>query len=256
VTPHLTALSALAVLAAGLAAGAVNSIVGSGSLITFPTLIALGYPPVLANVSNTVGLVPGSASAVVAYRPELVGQRDRLLRLGTASLLGGTTGALLLLALPGSVFEGVVPVLILAAAVLMAVQPRVGAWVAARGGHHPHGRLPLVLGVYLTGIYGGYFGAAQGVVLIALLATFLDDHLQRLNAAKNVLAMVVNGVAGVIFILVSHISWPVAGLIAAGSIVGGQLGGRFGRRLPAEVLRAVIVVGGVAVAAILAVRWW
>lgn len=255
-TNPLTVPAAVAIVVAGLAAGAVNSIVGSGSLITFPTLVALGYPPVLANVSNTVGLVPGSASAVAAYRPELVGQRARLLRLGTASLLGGTTGALLLLALPGTVFERVVPVLILVAAGLMAVQPRLGPWVAARGGTHPHGRLPLLVGVFLTGVYGGYFGAAQGVVLMALLATFLDEHLQRCNAAKNVLAMVVNGVAGVIFILVSHISWPVAGLIAAGSVVGGQLGGRFGRRLPEGVLRAVIVVGGVIVAVVLAVRWW
>ena len=256
VTPHLTWLSAIAVACAGIAAGAVNSIVGSGSLITFPTLIALGYPPVLANVSNTVGLVPGSASAVVAYRPELVGQRGRLVRLGPASLLGGITGAFLLLALPSTVFEGVVPVLVLLAAALMAVQPRVGAWVAARGGDHPHGHFSLVLGVFVTGIYGGYFGAAQGVVLIALLATFLDDHLQRLNGAKNVLAMLVNGAAGIIFITVSHISWPVAALIAAGSIVGGQIGGRFGRKLPAGVLRAIIVVGGVVVAIILAIRWW
>lgn len=251
----MTLWAALAIAAAGAAAGAINSIVGSGSLITFPTLIALGYPPILANVSNTVGLVPGSASAVVAYRPELEGQRTRLLRLGAASLAGGITGAILLLMLPGAVFKGVVPVLIVMAAVLMAVQPRVTAWVARRGGHQPDGRLALVVGVYLSGIYGGYFGAAQGVVLIALLATFIDDNLQRLNAAKNVLAMLVNGVAGLIFLTFSHVDWAVVALIASGSIIGGQVGGRLGRRLPAGVLRGVIVIGGLVVAGILGVRW-
>ena len=182
----MTPWAALAIFAAGLAAGTINVIVGSGSLITFPTLLALGYPPVLANVSNNVGLVPGSASAVVAYRRELVGQRSRVVKLGAASLTGGITGAVLLLALPSSVFKAAIPALVLLATVLMAVQPRVSAWLAARGERHVHGGAPLLVGVFLTGIYGGYFGAAQGVILISLLAIFIDDDLQRLNGTKNV----------------------------------------------------------------------
>ena len=247
--------AALAIFVAGLAAGTVNVIVGSGSLITFPTLLALGYAPVLANVSNTVGLVPGNASATVAYRRELGGQRLRIVRLGSASILGSLVGAVLLLSLPHSVFKSVVPVLIAAAALLMAVQPRLRAALESREGVRAHGGPGLLAGVFVTGVYGGYFGAAQGVILIALLAVFIDDDLQRLNGTKNVLAFTANAVAAAFFVATTHVSWSVAGLIAAGSIVGGQIGGRFGRRLPAEVLRWVIVTVGLAVAAGLAVEW-
>ena len=251
----MTPWAALAIFAAGLAAGTVNVIVGSGSLITFPTLLALGYPPVLANVSNNVGLVPGSASAVVAYRRELVGQRSRVMQLGAASLTGGVTGAVLLLALPSSVFKAAIPGLVLIATVLMAIQPRVTAWLASRGERHVHGGTPLLVGVFVTGIYGGYFGAAQGVILISLLAIFIDDDLQRLNGTKNALALVVNGVAAVVFVLSTTVSWSVVALIAAGSIIGGQLGGHYGRRLPAGALRACIVVVGLGVAIALSVAW-
>ncbi len=247
--------AALAIFTAGLAAGTVNVIVGSGSLITFPTLLALGYPPVLANVSNTVGLVPGSVSATVAYRRELAGQRHRLVQLAWASLVGGLAGAVLLLALPHSVFKAAVPVLIGLAVVLMALQPTVSARLDRRGPRQAHGGVPLVVGVLLTGIYGGYFGAAQGVILIALLAVFIDDDLQRLNGTKNVLALTVNAVSGLFFVMTTHIVWTVAGLIAAGSILGGQLGGRYGRRIPAPVLRWVVVVAGAGVAVGLAVEW-
>jgi hypothetical protein len=251
----MTPWAALAIFAAGLGAGTVNAIVGSGSLITFPTLLALGYPPVLANVSNNVGLVPGSVSAVHAYRRELVGQRSRMLTLGPASLAGGLTGAVILLALPHSVFKAAVPVLVLLAAVLMALQPRVTKWLADRGERHVHGGAPLVLGVFLTGIYGGYFGAAQGVILMSLLAIFIDDDLQRLNGTKNALALLVNSVAGIVFVLATHIDWSVAALIAAGSIAGGQLGGHYGRRLPTAVLRGCVVTVGVAVSIVLFVAW-
>ena len=230
-------------------------IVGSGSLITFPTLLALGYPPVLANVSNNVGLVPGNISATVAYRRELVGQRRRLVRLGSASLLGGLLGAALLLALPGGVFKAAVPLLIALASVLMALQPRLSAGRERRGARSAIGGPALLLGIFLTGIYGGYFGAAQGVILIAELAIFIDDDLQRLNGTKNALALSVNAVAGVFFIANTHIAWSVAGLIAAGSIIGGQVGGRLGRRLSASVLRWCIVMVGLAVAIGLAVEW-
>jgi len=251
----MTLWAALAIFAAGLGAGTVNVIVGSGSLITFPTLIALGYPPILANVSNNVGLVPGAASAVVAYRRELGGQRARVVKLGSASLTGGITGAVLLLALPPGSFKAAVPALVLIASVLMAVQPRISRWLATRGERHIHGGLPLLLGVFVTGIYGGYFGAAQGVILMALLAIFIDDDLQRLNGTKNALALIVNGIAAVVFILFTTISWPVVVLIAAGSIIGGQLGGHYGRRLPANILRACIVAVGLTVAVVLAAAW-
>jgi len=251
----MTPWSALAVLAAGLGAGTLNAIVGSGSLLTFPTLLALGYPPVLANVSNNVGLVPGSVSAVHAYRRELEGQRSRMLTLGPASLAGGLTGAVVLLALPHSVFKAAVPFLVLAAALLMAVQPRITVWLADRGERHVHGGAPLVIGVYLTGIYGGYFGAAQGVILMSLLAIFIDDDLQRLNGTKNALALLVNTVAGVVFIAVAHIDWSVAALIAVGSVIGGQLGGHYGRRLPTAVLRACVVGVGVSVSLVLFAAW-
>jgi hypothetical protein len=251
----MSPLAALAIFAAGLAAGTINVIVGSGSLITFPTLLALGYPPVLANVSNTVGLVPGSISATVAYRRELIGQRPRLVQLGSASVLGGLTGAVLLLGLPHSVFKAAVPALVALAALLMAAQPRVRAALERRGPRQVHGGAALLLGVFLTGIYGGYFGAAQGVILIALLAIFIDDDLQRLIGTKNALALTVNAVSGAFFVATTHIAWSVAGLIAAGSVIGGQLGGRYGRRLPAGALRWAIVVVGLGVAVGLAVEW-
>ncbi len=238
--------------AAGVAAGTVNTIVGAGSLITFPTLLALGYSPVIANVSNTIGLVPGGISGSIGYRRELHGQRARLARLGPASMAGGTTGAVLLLVLPGTVFARVVPVLILVASLLVALQPRMSRWVKSRrhpaAGAHHHG-VGLYVALFATGVYGGYFGAAQGVLLIALLAIFVDDHLQRLNAAKNVLAVLVNGVAALLFVVVAHIDWGAAALLAAGSVLGAQVGATVGRRLPPGLLRVVVVVVGVAVAA-------
>ncbi|MHB8681539.1 MAG: sulfite exporter TauE/SafE family protein [Acidimicrobiales bacterium] len=248
----MNAPEALAIAGAGLVAGTVNTIVGAGSLVTFPTLLAFGYPAVLANVTNTVGLVPGSVSAVVAYRGELAGQGRRLAALGTASLLGGVTGAALLLALPHSVFRHVVPALILAACVLVAAQPALARRVARRSGRRPaHGGLELFLGVAVTGVYGGYFGAAQGVILMGLLGVFLVDDLQRLNGTKNVLALLVNAVSALFFVAATHIAWAAAGLVALGAVVGGQLGGVVARRLAAGVLRAVIIVVGVTAAAVL-----
>jgi uncharacterized membrane protein YfcA len=244
--------AALAILGAGLAAGTVNAVVGSGSLITFPTLLALGYPAVTANVSNTIGLVPGAVSGAIGYRRELSGQGPRVRSLGVASAAGGLTGGLLLLALPGSVFRRVVPVLILIACLLVALQPRLAA--RRLGAQHAnnkerrHGGAALHGAIFATGIYGGYFGAAQGVILIALLGIFLDDALQRLNGLKNALATIVNGVAALLFILFAHVAWGPAGLLAVSSAVGGQLGASFGRRIPAPVLRAVIIVVGTAVA--------
>ncbi|MDQ6935102.1 MAG: sulfite exporter TauE/SafE family protein [Actinomycetota bacterium] len=241
---------ALAVLLAGVAAGTINTVVGSGTLITFPVLLAVGLAPVTANVSNTVGLVPGSVSGAWGYRAELRGQRARLLRLGPASLLGGLVGAALLLVLPSSAFDAIVPVLIGLGVVLVVLGPRISGRVTrraqARGGLPEWGAgwvRPAVAG---TGVYGGYFGAAQGVLLMAILGIGVEDTMQRQNATKNVLALIVNAVAGVIFIAVAHVDWRAAGLIAVGSAVGGQLGATIGRRLPSAVLRTVIVVVGLA----------
>ena len=306
--PH-DLLRALAIFAAGLAAGTINTVVGSGTLITFPTLLAFGYPPVLANVSNNVGLVPGVASGVYGYRSELGGQRRRLIRLGSASVCGGLVGAILLLTLPQSAFKAIVPALIGLAVVMVIIQPRLAKWVAERqraraalatpdgagagaegtdagsagGGsgavadgasalagadgasllagadgasavavaappkvEEAIGGPVLWVLVFLAGIYGGYFGAAQGVLLIGMLGIALNDSLQRINAAKNVLAGLVNGLAAVVFILATHIDWGVAGLIAAGSIIGGQVGARIGKRLPPWGLRVLIVCVGTA----------
>jgi hypothetical protein len=239
----------LAVLLAGIGAGTINAVVGSGTLITFPTLLAFGVPPVTANVSNTIGLVPGSISGAIGYRRELVGQRDRVLRLGSASLVGGVVGAVLLLALPAAAFDAIVPVLIALGCVLVVLQPRISRRVAAaasaRGGVPRHGATWVWPLVFLTGVYGGYFGAAQGVLLMAVMGIGIAESLQRLNGIKNVLAGLVNAVAAAIFVFVADVDWTAVALIAVGSVIGGQLGATVGRRLPPVALRAVIVVVGV-----------
>jgi uncharacterized membrane protein YfcA len=237
---------AIAVFGAGVAAGGINAIVGSGSLITFPTLLAFGVPAVTANVSNNVGLVPGNVSGAYGYRKELAGQWKRLLVLASGSAIGAATGAILLLKLPAATFKVIVPALILIACVLVVVQPRLNGWLAARrSGKSQNGGPVLWTGVLGSGIYGGYFGAAQGVLMIGLLGIFLDEPLQRINGLKNVLTFVVNGVAAIVFISVTHVDWILAGLIAVGSTIGGYLGARYGRRLPPMALRVLIVVIGV-----------
>ena len=244
----MSPIQALVVFVAGVWAGTINTVVGSGTLITFPVLLAVGLPPVTANVSNTLGLVPGSVSGAIGYRAELRGQRPRLIRLGGASLLGGIVGAILLLKLPAGAFQDIVPVLIVLALVLVVVQPWLSRRFAARAAGERLAVTPLLWVLVLgTGVYGGYFGAAQGVILVAIMGVLLDESLQRINAAKNVLAALVNGVAAVVFILVSasHVNWLAAGLIAVGSVLGGILGAKVGRRLSPVALRAVIVVVGV-----------
>lgn len=232
--------------AAGIAAGAINAVVGSGSLVTFPALVAVGIDPVVANVSNNIGLVPGSFTGAYGYRAELAGQRERLLRLGPASAIGSLIGGILLLFLDPSVFKVVVPVLIGLSCVLVVVQPKLSGWLSARREEaDPHGGVVLWLGVLGAGIYGGYFGAAQGVLLIGLLGSFLTEPLQRVNAAKNVLALVVNGTAAVLFILIAHVDWWAVLAVAVGATLGGFIGGTFGRRIPAPVLRGIIVCVGI-----------
>jgi uncharacterized membrane protein YfcA len=242
----MSPLHALAIFAAGVFAGTINTVVGSGTLVTFPVLLAFGYPPVVANVSNTVGLVPGSVSGAVGYRRELSGQRSRLLPLMAASFSGAIIGAVLLLKLPASAFKAIVPVFIAVALVLIVAQPWLSAMLATR---HPRrqGRAgPLAtLGVFAGGIYGGYFGAAQGIMVLAILSLAVEDKLQRLNAVKVVLTGLVNAVSGIVFVFAAHVAWGAAGLIAGGSVLGGILGSRVGRRLHPQVLRAVVVIVGI-----------
>jgi hypothetical protein len=236
----------VAIALAGLAAGTINTVVGSGTLITFPILLAFGYAPVTANVSNTIGLVPGSISGAIGYRRELAGQRGRAIRLGTSSMLGGATGAVLLLVLPASAFKAIVPVFIALALVLVVLQPRLKQWLAERKIDAIHERgVVVALAIYATGVYGGYFGAAQGILLLGILGVTLAQDLHRTNALKNVLAGLTNGVAAVYFIFAAHVDWGPAAIIAATSILGAQFGARYGRRLPPAALRALIVVVGV-----------
>ena len=243
----MSPLHALAIFAAGVAAGTINTVVGSGTLITFPILLAFGYSPVVANVSNTVGLVPGSVSGAFGYRQELGGQRRRAVPLAIASAIGAVVGSVLLLTLPASAFKAIVPGFIAIALVLIVLQPRLSAALAARrssGARHHAGPLATVA-VFFSGIYGGYFGAAQGIMLLAILGLAIDDDLQRINALKVVLAGLVNLVAGVIFVAVAHVAWLPALLIAVGSTIGGVIGARGGRRLPPWALRLVIVAVGI-----------
>jgi uncharacterized protein len=240
---------ALGIFGAGIVAGTINTVVGSGTLFTFPVLLAFGYPPVTANVSNTVGLVPGSVAGAIGYREELRGQARRGTPLAIASVLGGILGAILLLSLPASAFKTIVPAFIAIALVLIVVQPRLsGALAASRRRPRSHDRAgPLgTAATFGSGVYGGYFGAAQGILLLAILGLSLEgDDLQRINALKVVLAGLVNLVAGVVFVFSAHVAWLPALLIAVGSIIGGVLGARYGRRLRPAALRALIVAVGI-----------
>ncbi|TYL55847.1 sulfite exporter TauE/SafE family protein [Nocardioides sp. BGMRC 2183] len=252
----MSPLEAAAILLAGVAAGSINAVVGSGTLITFPTLVAVGVPPLTANISNSLGLVPGSVAGAVGYRRELAGQRHRVRRLLACSVSGAVVGAVLLLVLPAGAFEAVVPALIALGLVLVVVQPRLSARVARRQaerGDDGDGAWWVMPAVFGTGIYGGYFGAAQGVILMAVLGIGITEALQRLNAVKNVLVAAANGVAGLLFVVVAElglfgtdaeVDWLLVLLIGVGAVIGGFLGAAVGRRLPATALRAVIVVVG------------
>jgi uncharacterized membrane protein YfcA len=242
---------------AGMGAGAINAVVGSGTLISFPVLLTVGYPPIVANVSNSIGLVPGSISGAYAYREQLDGTlvyRGRqvsgwrlLRRLLPLSFLGAVAGAVLLFVLPARAFATIVPVLIALALVLVVIQPRLSKRLAEREGERTGGRGILVrIGLFFCGVYGGYFGAAQGVLTVGLMANLMDAPLQRINGLKNVMVAVVNLVAGVVFVFIGHIAWPAVLLLAVGSVIGGLIGARFGKRLPEPALRTIIVVVGLA----------
>jgi uncharacterized membrane protein YfcA len=256
----------VAVAAAGFAAGGINAIVGSGTLVTFPVLLAVGLPPVTATVTNSLGLVSGNLAGSIGYRRELRGQQGLLFRLLPASVLGALTGAFLLLTLPASAFEAIVPVLIALAVVLVATQPMLQRALARRresGTEDPApfrigpGRLVgLLAGAYATGTYGGYFAASQGVLQIGIFGLLLPESLHRLNALKNVLTMAVNAVAAIAYVIVApdRVKWVAAALIAVGALAGGFVGSSLGRRLPAVVLRTAIVVLGLTAIAVLLSR--
>ena len=239
---------------AGVGAGAINSLVGSGTLITFPTLVALGFPPVTATMSNAVGVVGGGVSGTWGYRAELRGQWHRLRWQIPASVTGALIGSFLLLHLPERVFIQIVPVLMILALILVIAGPRIQEYArrraeaAGRSAEHvpPLRMAALVAGTFAVGVYGGYFTAAQGILLMGVMGALLPEDMQRMNAAKNLLSLLVNIVAAISYTLVAfdRISWLAAGLIAVGSLAGGWLGSRYGRRLSPNALRAVIVVVG------------
>jgi uncharacterized membrane protein YfcA len=238
------------ILLAGFGAGAINAIVGSGTLITFPTLVAFGYPPVVATMSNAVGLVAGGVSGTWGYRRELRGQWRRLRWQMPASFLGALTGAWLLLHLPEDTFTSIVPVLLVLALILVVVGPKIQDWARGRSesgtGVGPVRSTLLTVGTYAVGVYGGYFTAAQGILLIGVMGALLPETMQRMNAAKNLLSLIVNIVAATAYTIVAfdRISWAAAGLIAVGSLIGGTVGARFGRRLSPTALRLAIVALG------------
>jgi uncharacterized membrane protein YfcA len=230
---------------AGLWAGLINTVVGSGTLVTFPVLVALGYPPVTATTSNAIGLISGSVTGAVGYRSELAGHGHRVARYAVASMLGAVGGTVLLLSLPADAFETIAPILVGISVILVLVQPALSRRLGDRVAVDRKASPLLYVLIFLVGIYGGYFTAAQGIMLVGVMGLLLTDPLQRLNAFKNALTAVVNLVAGLVYAFVAPVSWPVVGVLAASSIVGGVLGARIGRRLSPAVLRGVIVVIGV-----------
>jgi hypothetical protein len=241
--------------AAGVAAGTVNAIAGGGSLISFPALLAVGYPTMAANVTNTVALWPGYIGGAVGYRAELSGQRGRAIAFSATSVVGAVAGCLLLLITPGGLFDALVPVLIAVASLLLAVQP----WLKSRlsASERLTGRRDQALlhgGILFGGVYGAYFGAGLGVMLLGILGVFVQDHLQRVNAVRAVLSLVINTVAFAAFALFGPVRWYAVAVMAVASLAGGFLGARLARRLSPSVLRGVIVTFGLGVAVALALR--
>lgn len=251
--------SSIIVFIAGLWAGTINAVVGSGTLVTFPVLIALGVAPVVASMSNAMGLVAGTAAGAFGYRRELAGRGRQVLRLLPASVLGGVSGAWLLLHLPEKVFHYVAPVLLVLALLMVVFQPRLQDWVRNREANPEHAvrdkrhGILLVVLVYLAGVYGGYFVAAQGILLVGILGVFLTGTIQNANAMKNILVLGVNMVAAISYLLFAfdRINWLVVLLIAVSSTIGGVLGSKVGRKLSPRVLRAVIFSLGIVALAVM-----
>jgi uncharacterized membrane protein YfcA len=237
---------ALLVLAGGLVAGAANTVAGGGSLLSFPLLVALGLPPLDANVTNTVGIVPAAVGGIIGYRGELRGQRRRLLLLLPVSVCGGVAGAALLLSLPAHWFNRTVPLLILAACAVLLLQRRIAGVLLGRQRRQAE---VLYAGMFVTGVYGGYFGAAVSVMVLALLAITVDDTLQRLNAVKVPIAGCMNLVAGIAFAIFAPVHWLYVLVLAPSTLVGGRLGASAARHIPDQPLRLSVVLLGVVAAA-------
>lgn len=245
----MTPADALMVLGAGTIAGAVNVVAGGGTLITFPALLAAGLSPVAANITSSVGLLAGYAGGSLAYRQELEGQRGRAKGLAVAGVIGGVAGAVLLLLTPGDSFRAVVPFLILLSCLLLAIQPRVAAWLKGRGADHPAWQAQLAIGV--AAVYGSYFGAGLGVIVLAVLGLLIADELQRLNALKGALSLVINLAGVAVFLATGSVHWLAALLLAVGAFVGATFGVRLARRLPGQAVRVFVVLAGLVVAVVL-----
>jgi uncharacterized protein len=243
---HATPGQLVFLVLAGLVAGAVNAVAGGGSLLVFPALLAVGLNPLAANVTNSVAQWPGYVGIVVGNRRELQGQRRRIVTTSIAAALGSVVGCVLLLTLPASVFDAVVPALVIAASVLMALGPRIKRWIGAPS-EGERDRAWLLPVMFLAGIYGGYFGGALGVILISTLSLLAHDRLVRLNALKGVLSLVAASVTVVIFSLGAPVDWTAVAIVAPTTLVGGYLGARVARRLPENVLRWCVVLLGLAV---------
>lgn len=238
---------------AGLVAGAVNAVAGGGTLVSFPALLAVGLPPVAANITSSIGLLTGYAGGSLAYRRELAGQRGRLVSLLPASLLGGGAGAVLLLLTPDATFRAVVPYLVLVSCALLAAQPRLARALADRRRGRPELHWGVHLGIGLGAVYGSYFGAGLGVLLLAVLGILVADGLQRLNALKGVLSLLINLVGVVVFLFFADVAWGYVAVLAVTAYAGGTLGVLLARRLPAAVMRIAVVGLGTVVAVVLLV---
>ena len=247
----MTLLGFVALAIAGVAAGAVNTIAGAGSLLTFPLMIALGLSPLSANVTNDIGVLPGNVSGTVGFRHELSGQDARLRSLLPIAAVGSLIGAVLLLSFPARTFEQVAPFLLLVASVVTAAQPALArmAQQSRRPRHHP-----LRVVIAAIAVYGGYFGTGIGILFFAALGVFVDDVATRLNATKQTLQLVSNGVAGILFAFVAPVHWSFALVLAVSTAIGGPIGARLSRRISANALRAVICTVGVVAAVVLEVR--
>jgi uncharacterized membrane protein YfcA len=244
-------LELIAVAAAGAAAGAVNAIAGAGSLITFPTMVALGLPPISANVTNTVGIVPGAVGGALGYADLLREQRERLARLLAPMLIGAVAGTALLLLTSNAAFEAIVPVLIAASCLLLFFQPRLMARISHAGNEHSPF---LTAGLLFSGAYGAYFGSAVSILLLALLALFVSDTLQHLNAIKILLVGFANLLAALVYAFLAPVEWRYVACLMVASLLGGRIGAHYARRVPSETLRVTVAALGLAVAAALAVR--
>jgi hypothetical protein len=238
----------------GIVAGTMNSIIGSGGLVTFPALLAFGYSPLVANMTNNMGSLPGALSGAFVMRKEMQTQWARILRLSILTFIGGLGGALLLFMIPAAAFKRIVPVLIALALILIIIQPRLQARAAKREtrvgrkktAEDRRKQISGDISIFLTGIYGGYFGAAQGILLMSILGAMFDETIHRLNSVKIMLAVSANVAAAIVFIFHGGVAWKAAAAISVGSLIGGVLGAHIGRRLPTAVYRGFIVVVGLA----------